>query len=443
MIKLRLLLLICFIFVSFQCFADEERQTQNQSQAIANLEIGADSSERRFFRPNLRFEFPVSKSTLFTEGSYYQRINSQLKGEVDFWLIAGFLHELKQSLILEASLNHFCRHMTSRTYPAIFDANEILGRLWYRTYDMKLGIGGGFYIGGSDWYDNLLVFDYKYPNILHTEFGIDAEIKWINFTKVLHDLEFYISMNENLDLFVRNTRHYEYENTTYLGIRFKSGGQADIFIRKLELQTGIFPSYDSHKMESNFVAALEFFKKRDRRLQLSLFSRLPILRDDTFFHAFRPETIEYPLSLQYERRINKNLWAVGYCLYDLTMPVDVDQAFTSSLGVGVGLRNLPFFEKLDKTIRFDIYGGPNFTRTYDFGANVGLNTIQRSLNFGANAKTRVNADIFEGSLTVFGEFGSEIKIRIFVSGETTKYLNGNSRAENRWQFGISFFSWFD
>lgn len=438
----KFLLIFFFIFIALPCFADENPPAQDKSRASAHLEIGADSYERLFFRPYLRFEFPINKSTLFTEVEYYQRINSQFKGEIDFWLKAGWLYEVTRPLILETSLNHFCRHITSRPYPIIFDANEVLGRLWYRTNDMKLGFGGGFYIGGYEWYDNLLVFNYKYPHILKTEFGIDAEFKLINFTKVLHDLEFYISLNENLDLFLRNTRHYEYDNTTYLGMRFKSGGQAINIIRKLELQIGIFPSYDRHKMKSTLAVDLEFFKKQDRRLQLSLISRIPVLRDDTFFHVFRPETIEYPLSLQYERRINHNLLIFGYCHYDLIMPVDVDQAFTSSLGVGVGLRNQPFFEKLDRTIRFDIFAGPCFSHTYDIGANIGINTVEKPVNFGVNTKTRMTADNLEGSLTLFGEFGKEIKIRIFARGDTTKYLNDNNPTENKWQFGIALFSWF-
>jgi hypothetical protein len=157
---------------------------------------------------------------------------------------------------------------------------------------------------------------------------------------------------------------------------------------------------------------------------------------------FRPDTIDYPLSIQYERKINADLFAVGYCLYDVAMPVDVDQTFNSNLGVGIGLRNQPFFEKLHKRIRFDVSGGHNFTHTYDIGANLGLNTIERSLNFGANAKTRFNADTFKGSLTFFGEFGSEIKVRVFVSGETIKYFNEDNSAVNKWQFGFTLFSWF-
>lgn len=439
----RFLLIICLIFFSLACFAEDDPLEKNTSSAKANLEIGADSNERRFFRPFLRFEFPISKATLFTEANYYQRINSQLTGEVDFWLKAGLLYDWTNTFDLEVSLNHFCRHITSRTYPIIFDANEVLGKLWYLTNTMKLGFGGGFYIGGHEWYDNLFVFNYKYPHILRTEFSIDAELKWVNFTKILHDLEFTISLSENLDLFLRNTRHYEYKNTTYLGMRFKSGGQVNDSIRKLELQLGVFPSYDRHKMESTLTVDLEFFKAQDRRLQLSLISRIPVLRDDTFFHTFRPETIEYPLSLQYERRVNNDLLAYGYCLYDVTMPVDADLPFTSSLGVGVGLRNQLFFEKLNRTVRFDIFGGPNFTSSYDLGAKIGINTVQKALNFGVNTEARINADIFEGSLTVFGEFGRAVKIRIFLAGVTTKYSSDDSPAENRWQFGISLFSWFN
>ncbi len=438
----RLLLIFCFILAPFTCFAGQDSIAQDKPHVKANIETGADSNERWFFRPYLQFEFPVKRSTIFTEASYYQRINNQLQGEVDFWLKAGFLYDFTSALSLEGSLNHFCRHITSRPYPVIFDVNEVLGRLWYRTQNFTLGFGGGFYIGGHEWYDNLLVLNYKYPNILETEFGIDVELKLINFTQVLYDLEFYISLNHNLDLFVRNTRHYEYDNTTYLGMRFKSGGRADKIIRKLALHTGFFPFDDRHKMQSRIAIDLEFFKTQDRRLQISMTGRIPILSDGVFFGVFRPETIEYPLSLQYERKINNDLFAVGYCLYDVTMPVDVDQTFTSNLGVGVGLRNLPFFEKLDKTIRFDVFGGPNFVHTYDAGASFGVNTVQRPLNFGLNAKTKVNTDTLDASFVVFGEFGREIKIRVFVGGETTKYFKKDRSTENRWQFGLSIFSWF-
>jgi len=65
-----------------------------------------------------------------------------------------------------------------------------------------------------------------------------------------------------------------------------------------------------------------------------------------------------------------------------------------------------------------------------------------SLNFGANVKTRLNTDTLDGSLTVFGEFGSEVKIRIFVSGEITKYRSEDNPAINKWQFGFTLFSWF-
>jgi hypothetical protein len=442
MLILRVLTGLYFFLTSLVCFADQNPPQKETPKAKASLEIGADSYERRYVRPYLRFEFPFRKGFLFTEVDYYQRINSQLKGEVDFWLKAGLQYEFTPALSLEGSLNHFCRHITSRSYPIIFDVNEVLGRLWYRSHTIKLGFGGGIYIGGNENYDNLLVFNFKYPEILQSEFGIDVELKLVTFTQVLHDMEFFISLNENLDLFVRNTNHYEYNNTTYLGVRFKSGGPADKIIRKLRFQTGIITSYELHKMESILAFDLEFFKRPHRRLQISLNSRIPILRDDSFLHVFRPEVIEYPLSIQYERKINKDLFAVGYGLYDVVMPVDVDQRFRSSLGVGVGLRNQPFFEKLEKTVRFEVFGGHNFTHTYDAGARLGFNTVGKSLNFGVDADTMFNPEEFDGSLTLFGEFGKEIKVRIFVSGETTQYFDADLSSVNKWQFGISLFSWF-
>lgn len=437
-----MLIVCCLLWTSLFCFADQDFPVRDTPTPAAQLEVGADSYERRYVRPYLRFDFPFKKGSLFTEVDYYQRIDSQLKGEVDFWLKGGLQYELTDTLSLEGSLNHFCRHTTSRSYPIIFDANEVLGRLWYQNHTIKLGFGGGFYIGGSERYDNLMVWNIKYPHILQTEFGIEAELKWINFSEVLHELEFYISLNENLDLFVKNKKEYEYNTVMYLGMRFKSGGPAHHYIRKLNFQTGVLPSYELHKMESILGFDLEFFKRQNRRLQVSLNSRIPILNDKKFLRVFRPDTIDYPLSIQYERKINKDLFGVGYCLYNVVMPVDVDQRFNSSLGLGVGLRNQPFFNKLEKSVRFEVFGGYNFSHTYDAGTRIGVNSVGKSVDFGVDASAQFNPDEFDGSLAFFGECGKEIKVRIFVRGETTHYFNSRNSSVNKWQFGFSLFSWF-
>ena len=409
--------------------------------AEASLELGADALQRRYFRPKLTFSFPIDWGHLFVEMNYYQRIDSQLKGEVDFWLLGGTLINVSDILFFEASLNHMSRHITSVTYPVIFDVNELLGRLWLHTQKLNLGLGGGGYVGGNDAYDNLFVLNVELPQILDTEFSLVAEAKLVNFSTILHEFEFIISLSQSVDLFVRNAKHYELDTTTYLGMRLKSGGDTRDYVKKLKLRAGALPANDRYKLIAHNEFYLEFLHSPKRRLQLLLNCRIPILRNEEILGPFKPEKIAYPILLEYERRLTDELLATGYIGFSSEMPLDVDRSFSSTLGFGVGITNQSFFEKLDKGFRFALSGGRNFTHAYDIDAKIGINTLGKPLNIGAEAKIHINQEESTSTLKLFTEFGGEIKARMFIAGNLLDSFD-DSASLTSWEIGFELIKWF-
>ncbi len=434
-------LILSFVLICVPLFVYPNDSSKEGSSASANLELGADSLQRRYFRPRLRFGFPFDWGNAFVEMNYYQRINGQLKGEVDFWILGGLLIKMSETLRLEASLNHMSRHITSVTNPAIFEVNELLGRIWLKTPNIHLGLGGGGYIGGNDAYDNIFVLNLGLPKILDTEFSVVAEAKLINLNRILYDFEFFVSLSQSVDLFVRNTKHYELDTTTYLGMRLKSGGSTKIYIKKLKLRAGTLPSNDRYKLIANNEFYLEFYQSPKRRLQLLLNSRVPILNNEKILGTFRPEEIAYPMLLEYERRVTDKLLAIGYIGYRAEMPLDIDRSFSSTLGFGIGISNQSFFEKLDNNFRFAISGGRNFTHAYDFDARIGINTVGRPLNIGADAKIRINSEESISTLEIFMEFGGEIKTRVFFCGDHMDFFDYRTSLTN-WQIGFELVKWF-
>ncbi|MBN1224673.1 MAG: hypothetical protein JXB23_15600 [Candidatus Aminicenantes bacterium] len=441
MMRKMLLSVIVLVLLATTLYAYQERHPDSPSSVMASLEIGADSLQRRYFRPKLRFDFPLNWGNIFMEMNYYQRINSRLIGEVDFWLLGGVMIDVSASSQLEVSLNHMSRHVTSEVNPVIFDVNELLARFWIRDRRISLGLGGGGYLGGNDAYDNLLAFNIALPQILGTEFGISAEAKWVNFTKILSDFEFYITLSKSVDLFVRNSRHYDYDATTYIGMRLRAGRNDKHFLKKLKLRSGTLPADNRYKLETKTEFYLEFLRTSKAGLQLMMNSRIPILENEEILGPFRPEKIAYPMVLEYERKISDDLLILGTINYNAEMPLDTDKAFTSTLGLGVGISNQSFFEKLDKRFRYAISGGRNFKHDYNAEARFGVNTLNSPLNFATDARLLVNDEAFYGSLEIFAEFGGEIKARLFLNGDYTDSFRGTaSRAT--WRFGFEFIRWF-
>lgn len=123
-------LLLFIILTPMLVFAHPYDFQISKPKAKADIEFGIDSFERKYYRPHIEFCFPLESNILFFSLQYYHRINSRLQGEVDFWLKAGWRKILSDRLVLEANLNHMCRHYTSIHNPVTFDLNEFFGRLW-------------------------------------------------------------------------------------------------------------------------------------------------------------------------------------------------------------------------------------------------------------------------------------------------------------------------
>lgn len=415
----------------------------SKAKAEAEVELGIDSFERRFYRPQLQFYFPLKKNLLFLKMMYYQRMNSRLQGEVDFWLKMGLKRALSKNLFLEASLNHMCRHISSVDYSNALDLNELIGRLWFSKNNYRLGFGLGTYLGGSASYKSLALLNFEFQKILNSEFSLIGEAKLVNLDEILHEIELSAALSKSVDLFIRNTRHYEYKNTTYLGIRLKSDGKAENYIEHLRFRWGYYPFDNTYKALTAKEIKLEFFKTPRRRVLFSFRGIIPVLESDgLFIGVFKPERLRYPLSVEYEKKAADKLFVYGYWRYDVVMPIDVAKEFSSNLGVGFGLRNQPNFNRINKKLRFEFFGGYNFTHKYDAGGAVGVNTLNKSFNIGAEFHFRANPDQLNTHIELFGEMGRGVKIRPFLRLERRHYFELEDQSDSKVLFGIHFISWF-
>ena len=427
-------LLACSSFDDFQL---------SKAKAEAEVELGVDSFERRFYRPKLQFHFPLKSNLLFFKIMYYERINSRLQGEVDFWLKMGLKRALTDNLILEASLNHMCRHISSEVYSNVLDVNELVGRLWLCKKNYRLGFGLGTYIGGSDSYKNLGLLNFDFPRILKSEFSLTGEVKLVDFDEILHEIELSSALNESVDLFIRNTKHYEYKNTTYLGIRFKSDGKAESLVEHLRFRWGYYPFDDTYKAFASKEIKLELFKTSRRRVLFSFQGMIPILESKGLFTGqFKPGRLRYPLSMEYEKKAGDDLFVFGYWRYEVLMPIDVAEEFSSNLGIGIGIRNQPNFYRLSKKVRFEFFGGYNFAHKYDLGGAAGINTLKKGFNLGAEFLFRLNPDQLKTDIDLFCEMGRGVKIRPLVRLERSHYFDHEDSSGHKILFGIQFISWF-
>ena len=413
------------------------------ARAEAAVELGIDSFERRFYRPQLHFYFPLKSELFFLQMTYYQRVNSRLQGEVDFWLRLGWKRALSESLILEANLNHMCRHISSVNYSNVLDLNELVGKLWLYKKTYRLGFGLGTYIGGSASYKSLGLLNFEFQRVLNSEFSLVGEVKLVNFDEILHEVELSVALSESMDLFIRNSRHYEYKNTTYLGVRFKSDGKAEKHIEHLRFRWGYYPFDNTYKALASKEIKLEFFKTSRRRVLFSFQGIIPILKSKgLFIGVFRPQRLRYPLTIEYEKKAGDWLFVFGYWRYDVVMPIDVAKEFSSNLGAGIGMRNQPNFSMLSKKLRYELFGGYNFSHKYDAGGAVGINTLDKNINVGAELFSRLNPDQLDTDLEIFCEMGRGVKIRPFARFEKVYYFDNQEQSGIKFLFGIHLIKWF-
>jgi hypothetical protein len=409
-------------------------------RASASLEVGAESAQRRYFRPRLQFEFPFRFGRVFTDLDFYHRTNGDLEGEIDFWLAAGFSRPLSSRSELEALLRHFCRHKTSRDYPDVLDINEVLVRFWQNAGSLRLGIGGGTYIGRSDGHDSLIIWNLAWPRIFGSEFSAAAEARWVDFREVLYDFELAVGLDSNVDLVGRFTRHYRYPPTTYFGLRFNSAEATERTIDRFRFRAAFLPDDETRKVAAAVEFSLHFFKTRRSQLLLTLNGDIPIERGKAFLASFRPEEVQYRTDIVYERRIGPALYAFGYGRYDLRMPVDSAQRFDSSWGLGLGIKNQTHFKKLDRNFRYVVFAGRNFSHGHDAGLAAGLNTTGKPVDIGADLQMEFRPGGFQALLELFAEAGGKNRFRPFLGFERTA-ARAQDGSFTRWLVGLDLMAW--
>lgn len=433
----------CLILSAMLALAESDDFSLSKPKAKADIEFGIDSFERKYYRPHIEFDFPLKSNILFFSLQYYHRINSKLQGEVDFCLKAGWRRFLSDHLIFEASLNHMCRHLTSRYNPVTFDLNEAFGRLWFEGEKYRWGFGVGGYLGGSRNYNNLVLLNFELDKIFISEFSLSIEVKLVNLDEILHELELSVALSKNVDFLIRNTKHYEYKNTTYVGMRFKADDKSENYVEYLRFLAGYYVSDNKYKALISQDARLEFFNTSNSRAILSLKAIFPILKSKKFLLGrYKPERVLYPLSVEYERKMRNELFLFGYCKYNIDMPIDVDAEFDSNLGVGIGFRNQPNFYMLLKKLRFEFSGGYNFTTNFDAGAAIGINSVEKIFNIGSNVCFKINSERLNAVFEVFGETGKDVKIHPFVSVEKIYYLELDKSSDTKFLIGVQFINWF-
>ncbi len=409
-------------------------------RASASLEAGVESAQRRYLRPRLRFEFPARIGRVFTDLDFYHRTNGDLEGEIDFWLGVGLSRPLSSRSEIEALLKHFCRHKTSRGYPDVLDVNEVLVRYWHKAGSLRLGIGGGTYLGKSDDHDGLMVLSLSWPRIFSSELSAAVEVKWLDFKEILYDFELAVGLNSSVDLVARFTRHYVYPPTTYFGLRFNSADAEERYVGQFRFRSAFLPDDEARKVAASIEFGLNFFKTSRSQLLLTLNGDIPIERGKALLASFRPEEVRYQTDIVYERRVGPDLLAFGYGRYELRMPVDAAQKFDSSWGLGLGLKNQTYFKKLDRSFRYVVFGGRNYSHTYDIGLAVGLNTTGKPVNLGGDLQLEFRPDESRELYELFAETGSTAKVRSFLAFERIS-AQTKDQSFSRFLFGVELTAW--
>jgi len=416
----------------------------SETTAQAQLEMGIDSRQQKYLRPVFRYDFSLPFASLFTEVMFYQRAGDKLKGAIDYWLNIGLLKKISARLIGEVRLNHMCRHLSSIENPDIFNLNELLARLWLGNDSSRLGGGYGIYIGGNQDYRSFLILNAGLPHIFGSELSFAVEMKIRDFREILYEAELNFSLSRSTDLFIRNTRHYDFENATYIGIRMKSTGKIGEYLEALKLSTGFYPYFESHKVLVEGEFRMMFFRNEYRQLLFSLDFTAPIIRDNGFLGDFYPENMTYVFNLEYEREIKTGWLVLWYARYFLNLPLDTDRDFQSDLGTGLGVRNQSDFDRLTKAIRFDVSAGYNFSHHYNICIKAGFRLFKRDwLDVHTDLRVDLSGERFYSSFRLFLNLGQVISIRPFIRFDRSENTGNQEPPITKFLFGLSLFKWYD
>jgi len=421
--------------------AQEQREERNGASLV--MEYGLDSLERRYYHPVFRFDFPCSWGNLFSEVQYHSRMNGSLQGAIDYWVNVGVQKTVREKWTFELRLNHFCRHETLRDTPYVWNLNEVLGKIALvgRNVDLALGIGG--FTGGSDGYRQLAVMSAEWRGFLIPELALAAELKWVNFARFFHECGISLALNKNIDLFFKNVRHYEFPNTSYLGLRYKSAPNNAAVLDSMKVRVGASPFDDVFKLEVSGGFKMEFFANDARRVVAGVDFESPILNGDAFFAQFWPGKMIYDISLDYEKKISPSFFAAWTSHYRLDLPVDNNLPFAASLFTGLALRNQPNFDVLERAIRYEVAAGYDFKRGLEGCGKLGVLICRNDfLKLLAEAQTRADAKRIKVDFRVLADFGRAVQLRPYVGWKKDFFLDDAPIVPGKLLFGLGFFKKF-
>ncbi len=421
--------------------SDKEQSSKVKAEGI--IEYGIDSSERKFLKPSIKFDISLKFATYFAEISYYQRANSKMEGLVDYWLKSGLNKNLNDKTEVEVFVNHMCRHITLKENPHIYDLNELLGRINVQLHRVRFGLGLGTYLGGRADYDSLFIFHFNLFDVLNNKISLSGEFKWVDLKEIFHEIDLTFSLDKNVELFIRNAKHYELPNTTYIGLRTRTNGQIDKNLDSLKFTSGLYPFYDYHKMLLESEFRFEFFKKPQRRLIFSFEMNAPILRGRKFFHTFYPDEMVYPITLEYNLKLRKKLFLSWYNRYKLRLPLDVQEKYSSDLATGFMIRNQPDFDQNKENFKYEINAGYSFKREYDIGIKGGIKWLDwRIFNLFSELSFHMDNQEAHYSLRIYSDFGKNVSIRPFIQFDKKSFLSSQESSGIHILYGISLFKWF-
>ncbi len=435
--------LVVYIFLSLvEMWADSDGI--EKINARVQVEIGIDSREQRYYKPDFTFEWPLSFATFVSQIFYYQIMDGSLQGRIDYWVAIGLEKDFGDNLRFEGRLNHMCRHITSVDSPVILNLNEVVGRLWLLDKNFKLGIGTGTYTGGNAGYKTLLQFNGELPHLFGSELSLQCELKVIDFKEILHEAELYFSLSKSTDIFIKNSRHYELEDNTYIGVRMKSAGTIEKYIDSLNVSTDIYPFYEDHKVAVEGEFKLVFFKTPTRRVIGNVGFTAPVSRGTKFLGDFYPEKMVYLVSMQYLSKIKESLYLGWLSKYSLSMPVDKNERFSASLATGIAMKNQVYFERIEKKLRFDVFGGYNFKHKFETEVKLGVSFVKTDLfNISSDLHFGFNKEKNFADFRLFFEYGRRVTFRPFIGVERITYLHPRQPTVYKFPFGFELFRWFN
>lgn len=424
-------------------------ETIDRPGIILRAELGVSQDGHGYVRPRIRYSLPVASSRLFFETIYEQRLNERLEGTVDFWLKGGFLAPLGRGFDFEISANHLCRHSLSRPGPFVLSVNEALGRMWWSGRGAQVGVGAGLYFNTSPLIfeeqrpsHGLAVADFGFDEMFGSPFSLNLEFKLVDFQRVLPDLELRARLGSGIFLFVRNVTTYDFPNTTNFGLGFGSDTPEKTNVSFVSSEAIALPADESHKLIVDQRVTLDFARTAEQRFVLQIEADVPVLRGEEFLGLFRPEMLDYPFVIQYERRLGSGSYVFGYGGYEVSLPVDAPHRFSTALGLGLGLRNQRVFQALGKPFRYEVSAGLNSSRDYDARLSLGLNSVNLQPDIGLEASALFNAKARQAGLKAFAEFGTGTRVRLFIVVDWMRDLEPVKSDRTRVGIGFGFFRLF-